>query len=600
MTVLLVVTTGLAQTPTPTPGCTDDTWTATSVANSPTGRVEHTGVWTGSDMIVWGGVDASGNFVNSGGRYNPITDTWTATSTSNVPDPPRSGHTVVWTGSEMIVWGGNGNIGQTPYRTGGRYNPSVDNWTATSIINAPSGRYLHTAIWTGSEMIVWGGADNIGASLDTGKRYDPTTDTWITISNTNAATPRKMHTAVWTGSEMIVWGGFINGQGNNSWLNTGGKYNPATDTWTSISTDNAPAGRYLHKAVWTGSEMIVWGGNGVDYVLLNDGGRYDPATDTWTSISTTGAPIARSNNTVVWTASEMIVWGGSGLNTGARYDSATDSWTATSTTAAPAARGGHTAVWTGSEMIVWGGSGGSGFLNTGGRYCAQPPTTPTPTPSPTPTATATATATPTATATATATPTVAPSATATATGTPTATATATATPTVAPSATPPLVFISGTISYCSNPVPGPVPNVTLTLTGDATTSTTTDGSGNYMFSSVAAGGSYDVTPSKAARTPGSTGINTIDVIATQRHFLNIALLSGCRRDAADVNGDGVINTVDVSAIQRFFFGRSTGIANTGKYKFIPVSRSYLGLVSDQTAQNYDTLIFGDVASHFVE
>src|SRR5262249_1047100 len=32
-----------------------------------------------------------------------------------------------------------------------------DSWTATSTTNAPSGRYYHTAVWTGSEMIVWGG-----------------------------------------------------------------------------------------------------------------------------------------------------------------------------------------------------------------------------------------------------------------------------------------------------------------------------------------------------------------------------------------------------------------------------------------------------------
>jgi len=41
------------------------------------------------------------------------------------------------------------------------------------------------------------------------------------------------------------------------------------------------------------------------------------------------------------------------------------------------------------------------------------------------------------------------------------------------------------------------------------------------------------------------------------------------------------------------------IANTGKYKFNPLSRTYSGVVTDQTAQNYDALIFGDVASGFV-
>ena len=132
-------------------------------------------------------------------------------------------------------------------------------------------------------------------------------------------------------------------------------------------------------------------------------------------------------------------------------------------------------------------------------------------------------------------------------------------------------------------------------------STLSDGSGNYMFSSLPSGGSYTVTPSKTALTPASAGINTVDVIAMQRHFLNIAPLPpGCRLAAADVNGDTAINTVDVIAIQRFFLGLSTGIANVGKYQFTPTNRSYLGLVSNQTGQNYDALVFGDVASGFVE
>ena len=55
----------------------------------------------------------------------------------------------------MIVWGGGDDSGY--FNTGGRYNPSTNSWTATSTTNAPSARYAHTAVWTGSEMIVWGG-----------------------------------------------------------------------------------------------------------------------------------------------------------------------------------------------------------------------------------------------------------------------------------------------------------------------------------------------------------------------------------------------------------------------------------------------------------
>ena len=73
----------------------------------------------------------------------------------------------------------------------------------------------------------------------------------------------------------------------------------------------------------------------------------------------------------------------------------------------------------------------------------------------------------------------------------------------------------------------------------------------------------------------------------------------CRLAAADVNGVGGINTVDVVAIQRFFLGLTTGIANVERYQFNPVIRTYPGVITNQTNQNYDALIFGDVAASYV-
>jgi N-acetylneuraminic acid mutarotase len=339
------------------PPCTDDTWTATTTANAPLGRELHTAVWTGSEMIVWGGLNGN-TLLNTGGKYNPSTDSWTATSTTNAP-AARVGHTAIWTGSEMIVWGGYANGGES--NSGGRYNPATDTWVATSTTNAPNARAVHTAVWTGSEMIVWGGGGN-STVFNTGGRYNPSTDSWTATSITNAPAARNAHTSVWTGSEMIVWGG-----GGNSLFNTGGRYNPSTDSWIATSTTNAPSGRFAHTAVCTGSEMIVWGGyhNGG----TNTGGRYNPSTDNWTATSMTNTPTARYQHTAVWTGSEMIVWGGYGGGTqGGTYHSSTNTWRATSTTNTPSARYLHTAVWTGSEMIVWGGQWN--WLNTGGRYCA--------------------------------------------------------------------------------------------------------------------------------------------------------------------------------------------------------------------------------------
>jgi N-acetylneuraminic acid mutarotase len=348
-----------------------DSWTATSTANTPTGRIAHTAVWSGSEMIVWGGVGSNDSLFNTGGRYNPGTDSWTATGTNNAPTA-RYGHTAAWSGSEMIVWGGTGGS-PSGVNTGGRYNPGTDSWTATSTTNAPTGRFYHTAVWSGSEMIVWGGSPNPNIYVNTGGRYNPGADSWTATSTTNAPTGRDYHTAVWRGSEMIVWGGF---DGSNG-VNTGGRYNPGTDSWATTSTTNAPTARDYHTGIWTGNEMIVWGGSpdvsGENEV--NTGGRYNPNTDSWTATGTATAPTARELHTAVWTGSEMIIWGGfdgsNGVNTGGRYNPSTDSWTATSTANTLAGRYTHTAVWTGSEMIVWGGQ--PPYTDTGGRYCAQSP-----------------------------------------------------------------------------------------------------------------------------------------------------------------------------------------------------------------------------------
>ncbi|MGC2627934.1 MAG: hypothetical protein WA269_13955 [Candidatus Udaeobacter sp.] len=40
----------------------------------------------------------------------------------------------------------------------------------------------------------------------------------------------------------IVWGG-VDNNNNNYPVNTGGRYNPGTNTWTATSTTNAPTAR---------------------------------------------------------------------------------------------------------------------------------------------------------------------------------------------------------------------------------------------------------------------------------------------------------------------------------------------------------------------
>jgi hypothetical protein len=72
---------------------------------------------------------------------------------------------------------------------------------------------------------------------------------------------------------MIIWGGTIDGVNS---LNDGGQYNPADNAWPATSS-GAPVGRHNYTAVWTGSAMIVWGGQH-DSGNLNDNWSYTPGT----------------------------------------------------------------------------------------------------------------------------------------------------------------------------------------------------------------------------------------------------------------------------------------------------------------------------------
>lgn len=236
------------------------------------------------------------------------------------------------------------------FATGAEYGA----WQRTAAAGAPSPRAFHAAVWTGTAMIVAGGAY---PQTNTGARYDPATDRWSPIADAPFLLAAVDQAGVWTGTEMIVYGGPVPMLA----------YNPLTNAWRIASTTSAPVGRSGYSVVWTGTEMIVWGGVNSNGARLMSGARYRPATDTWRATTMNGAPAAREQHTAVWTGREMIVWGGlldgaQPTATGARYDPATDTWTPLTETGAAAARHGHTAVWAGDTMVVW------GAIEGGGRY----------------------------------------------------------------------------------------------------------------------------------------------------------------------------------------------------------------------------------------
>ena len=343
------------------PSCVDEdegSWSVMSDVGSPPQSDWYTMVWTGQEAIVWHGIGAA---------YDPSTDTWRTIATDGAPTQ-RAWHTAIWTGTEMIVWGGAAwPSSWEAFADGARYDPTRDVWSAVNATGAPAPRYSHTATWTGSEMIVWGGIAN-STALVNGGRYDPQLDTWAPVSEIGAPPPGVGDVALWTGSEMIVWGGTA----PTGEPLPGGRYDVASDTWSPMSMVGAPSFISQSFGFWTGSAALFYGGCCViEGSYRNRAAAYDPIMDAWVD-EVTLCSDASAHSVAVWTGCDLLVWRSLGLESRQavppdvlRFDGET-TWR-TSATSPPERRYRAKAVWTGDAMIVWGGEPSDG-LGPGGVY----------------------------------------------------------------------------------------------------------------------------------------------------------------------------------------------------------------------------------------
>ena len=171
---------------------------------------------------------------------------------------------------------------------------------------------------------------------------------------------------------MIVYG-YVSDQVNGGFIFSGGSYDPAGDSWASITTTNAPAHDNLYqspKAVWTGSKLLIYEyiSDQVNGGSIFNGGSYDPAGDSWTTIPTVNAPASPNNPSnglpdPIWTGSKMIVYGvhfdgsnGTTSFSSSIYNPTGNSWAPITTTGAPVFQGTSqiSAVWTGTKLLVHG------------------------------------------------------------------------------------------------------------------------------------------------------------------------------------------------------------------------------------------------------
>lgn len=210
-------------------------------------------------MLVYGGFVGEANEYESGAAaaYDPRRNRWRTLPAWQA----RWGHSAVWTGREMIVWGGDG-----PYefeRNGASLDSRTGRWRP--LTRSPlEGRVGHSALWTGRGMIVLGGASNRQLRRE-GATYDPARKRWSLLPRSPGGF-LAWASAYWIGEQMLV-------------IDRGSRvlvYRPETRKWRRLRS-SALRPRREFASAWTGREVVVWGGEAdPDDRYLADGAALTP------------------------------------------------------------------------------------------------------------------------------------------------------------------------------------------------------------------------------------------------------------------------------------------------------------------------------------
>jgi hypothetical protein len=237
-----------------------DEWRPVATANAPSGRRQPLMVASDDEVLVWGGLDATGRLA-TGAVYARKSDTWRAVSTLNAPPPGNYGG--AYSGGKMLLWKRDA---ESCAPTAFTYDPATDVWASMTVKPAPSfGCHWDQAVWTGDAVAFY---------------FDyPQTDG----SDPHFATAPSAAGAFWK---------------------------PETDTWTPIPAVGAPSQRSGASVVWGGDKLVVFGGTDIDGYELNSGAFYVPETGNWTALRWEGAPAARAKNVALWLYDGLLIWGG--------------------------------------------------------------------------------------------------------------------------------------------------------------------------------------------------------------------------------------------------------------------------------------------------
>jgi hypothetical protein len=332
-------------------------------------RTEASEVWTGKELLVWGGLvyGSPSEVYGDGAGYDPVRRRWRQLPAS--PLAPRFGATGVWTGSEFVIWGGVGKL-QNALAGGAAYNPESNRWRPTS--TAPiSGRTRAFATWTGRQILVWGGqpattTPTLSGYID-GALYDPKTDSWQPISSAPLPPnhPQVLSSAVWSGRLLYVWKTWWDSTTSGLSMHDGtdgAVYDSALGSWSPlIPAGNQP--RIFGDGVWTGSRILVREASFGGPIRPFHFHAYDPVANSWTDVSPSTLDMA-GDLALTWVGNGLVIENAATHMTGpagetmapgdaSEYFPEHDRWIKLPS-APQGGPGGARGLWTGRLILYWG------------------------------------------------------------------------------------------------------------------------------------------------------------------------------------------------------------------------------------------------------
>ena len=209
----------------------------------------------------------------------------------------------------------------------------------------------------------YGGSNEINVIGD-GVIFDITSGEFTSVPANKFIDARKHHSStLWQNKYIFIWGG----QGEGGLRSNGAFYDIEKKEWLEfISSNESPSARFKHAAFNLNGEILIWGGQTIGNSPISDGYLLSANLESdgvirgeWRKISSSGFSPPRIDSSVNWTGSELLVFGGETTNgptnTGFAYDYIKDSWRSLTTKGGVIPRTKHTAEWTGSELFVFGG-----------------------------------------------------------------------------------------------------------------------------------------------------------------------------------------------------------------------------------------------------